>query len=589
MDPQASKPPKLQDDDFVNGPGARVQLPERRSMGRRGVIIGTLIALLLSVGLGWLAWDLTHREPVVAGPGGAGGPGGPGGGGGRGALTVGVATAEKSDIPIVLEALGTVTPQATVRVRAQVSGTLQQLMFKEGQMVKKGDLLAMIDARQFEMALQQALGQRQRDEASAEAAVVTLQRYQTLLQQDSIARQEVDTQAALAKQLLAAVTISKANEGVARLNLGYTRITAPVSGRVGLRTVDVGNIVSTGDANGVAIITQLSPIDVQFAVPQDMASSLQQSGGASMKVDALDRTRLQVIESGEFASLDNTIDTTTGTVKAKARFANSKLALFPSQFVNVRLQLRTIEGAVVVPVAAVRTGANGDYVFVLKPDRTVTIRLVKRGQATVDNVQVIAGLQVGERVITEGADRLKEGSRVTLPGDAPGAGGRQGGRRRDGASSAAGAASGAAPGGMAMPASGSAAPQLQQPGLPPPQAAPGDAPADAQGRPGGRRQRASGAAASAGADTPPAEAGAKPAAAAPKPTAEQRQRMLDALKDDPEQLARRKKFLAALDANEPEALERWQRMAERRAAGGGGGGGGGGEGGGRRGGQGPAQ
>ncbi|CAN5701846.1 hypothetical protein BH11PSE7_BH11PSE7_19260 [soil metagenome] len=601
MDPQTPKPPAVQDEEFVDGPGAGVprsaapaqaalpppkpQLalpaPERRRMGRRGAIIGTLIAILVLAGLGWLAWDLTHRDPVAAGPGGAGGgPGG--GGGGRGALTVGVATAEKSDIPIVLEALGTVTPQATVRVRAQVSGTLQQLMFKEGQMVKKGDLLAVIDPRQFELALQQTLGQRQRDEASAEAAVVTLQRYQTLLQQDSIARQEVDTQAALVKQLQAAVTISKANEGAARLNLAYTRITAPVSGRVGLRTVDVGNIVSTGDTNGVAIITQLSPIDVQFAVPQDMAPSLQQPAGPAMKVDALDRTRLQIIETGEFASLDNTIDTTTGTVKAKARFANARLALFPSQFVNVRLQLRTIEGAVVVPVAAVRTGANGDYVFVLKPDRTVTIRLVKRGQATVDNVQVVAGLQVGERVITEGADRLKEGSRVTLPGDAPGAGARQGGRRRDGASGAAGAASGAAgaaapppaPGasGIAAPSPGSAfAPQAAPPAVQLPQATGGDAPADAQGTPGRRRQRASGAAGEAAPSAPAAPAA--PTAAAPKPTAEQRQRMLDQVKDDPEQLARRKKFLAALDANDPEALDRWQRMVERRRAGGAGGGG----------------
>ncbi|MBC7378683.1 MAG: efflux RND transporter periplasmic adaptor subunit, partial [Burkholderiaceae bacterium] len=478
----------------------------------------------------------------------------------------------------------TVTPQATVRVRAQVSGTLQQLLFKEGQMVKKGDLLAVIDPRQFEMALQQAIGQRQRDEASAEAAVVTLQRYQTLLQQDSIARQEVDTQAALVKQLQAAVTISKANEGVARLNLAYTRITAPVSGRVGLRTVDVGNIVSTGDTNGVIIITQLSPIDVQFAVPQDMAPSLQQTAVPAMKVDVLDRTRLQIIETGEFASLDNTIDTTTGTVKAKARFANTKLALFPSQFVNVRLQLRTIEGAVVVPVAAVRTGANGEYVFVLKPDRTVTIRLVKRGQATVDNVQVVAGLQVGERVITEGADRLKEGSRVTLPGDAPGAGGRQGGRRRDGASGAAGSASGAAgaasgaalgASGVAAPSPGSAfAPQTPPPAVQLPQATAGDAPADAQGTPGRKRQRASGSAAAG--DAAPAAASTAPTAptaAAPKPTPEQRQRMLDQVKDDPEQLARRKKFLAMLDANDPDALDRWQRMVERRRAGGGGGGG----------------
>jgi multidrug efflux system membrane fusion protein len=407
--------------------------PPRRRISRRATLIGSVIAILVVAGIGWLAWELTHPEtPAMAeggrtgagaraGGGGAGGGGGRAGGGGRGAATtVGMAVAERIDIPIVLDALGTVVPQSTVRVRPQVAGVLQQVLYKEGQMVRKGDLLALIDPRQFQMALQQASGQRMRDEAQLEAARVTLQRFRTLLQQDSIARQEVDTQAALVKQLEAAVVMSKANEGTARLNLGYTRIVAPIGGRVGLRTVDVGNVVSTSDANGVALITQISPIDVEFAIPQDQAPMLQQNAGAFMEVKALDRTRTTVLDTGVFASLDNQVDTQTGTVRAKARFNNAKLALFPSQFVNVQLNVRTIKDAVVVPVAAVRHGATGDYVFVLRDDRTVAVRQVTRGQATVDKVQIATGLEVGERVITEGADRLRDGSRVVLPGDAPG-------------------------------------------------------------------------------------------------------------------------------------------------------------------------
>ncbi|MES2972005.1 MAG: efflux RND transporter periplasmic adaptor subunit [Pseudomonadota bacterium] len=555
---------------------ASVPAPARR-VSRRAAIIGTLIALLVVGGTGWLAWSLTHRSatpaaggaPGSGGPGGPGGPGGGGGGGGRMASTVGVAAAERADIPIILEALGTVVPQATVRVRPQVSGVLQQLLFKEGQMVRKGELLAIIDPRQFEMALQQVIGQRQRDEASLAAAIVTLQRYRTLLQQDSIARQEVDTQEALVKQLEAAVVISKANEGVARLNLSYTRVVSPIAGRVGLRVVDVGNVVSSGDANGVALVTQVSPIDVEFAVPQDMAPSLQQAVAGSMKVEALDRTRAVVIEAGTFGSLDNVVDTQTGTVRAKARFTNAKLAMFPSQFVNVRLELRTVEGAVVVPISAIRTGTTGDYVFVLKPDRTVTIRPVKRGQATVDKMQIAAGLAVGERVITEGADRLKEGSRVTLPGDPAGPGMRGG--RRQGASAAAGGASGAG-------ASGAAGDPARQPApasAPVPAADAGPPPAAADGQPPARRQRASGARQAGAEGTGAGSTAAAPAAAGGKPTAEQRQRFLDQVKDNPEQLERRKSFLARIDAGDAQALERWQQMAERRRAGGGQGGQGG--------------
>jgi multidrug efflux system membrane fusion protein len=367
---------------------------------------------------------------------------------------VGFAVAESADIPVKLEALGTVVPQATVRVRPQVSGVLTQVLFKEGQQVKRGQLLATIDPRSFEMALQQATGQRMRDEAQLAAARVTLARFETLLKQDSIARQEVDTQRATVRQLEAAVVSDKAQEGTARLNLSYTRIVAPIEGRVGLRNVDVGNQVSTGDTNGIAVITKLTPIDVEFAVPQDHASWLQHNAGAFMEVKAWDRTRTTLLDTGVFASLDNQIDTQTGTVRAKARFNNARQQLFPSQFVNVELQIRTIQNAVVVPVAAVRQSGSGEYVFVLQDDRTVKLRPVVRGQPLGDRVQVVSGLQIGEKVITEGADRLRDGARVILPGDAPRGGGPGGGagRRRGAASAALPAASDAFTGASAAKA-----------------------------------------------------------------------------------------------------------------------------------------
>ena len=433
--------------------------PPRRQLSRRASIIGTVLALLVAAGLAWLAWDLTRPEQLAAaGPGaggraGGGGGAGPGGGGGPGggrggATTVGVAVAAAADIPVNLEALGTVVSQATVRVRPQVSGVLTQVLFREGQAVKKGQLLATIDPRSFEMALQQATGQRMRDEAQLAAARVTLQRFETLLRQDSIARQEVDTQRATVNQLEATVVSSKANEGTARLNLSYTRVVAPIDGRVGLRTVDVGNQVSASDANGIVTITKLSPIDVEFAIPQDHASWLQQNSAAFMEVKAFDRTRTTLMDTGAFSSLDNQIDTQTGTVRAKARFNNARQQLFPSQFVNVQLQVRVLRDAVVVPVAAVRQGGQGDFVFVLQQDRTVKTRPVVRGQVLDDRVQIVSGLQVGDRVITEGADRLRDGARVILPGDAPrGAGSAAGGgRRRDGAADGPrGAASGPLP------------------------------------------------------------------------------------------------------------------------------------------------
>ncbi|WP_020654676.1 efflux RND transporter periplasmic adaptor subunit [Massilia niastensis] len=413
-------------------------LSHRPPRTRRARIVGTVIAVLAMLGLALLAWRLTGgtagpaagRSDASAGPGAAagpaaGGPGGPGGGrGGRGApaTTVGVATAENADIPVNLDALGTVVAAATATVRPQVSGVIQKIHFTEGQMVKPGQVLATIDQRPFEMALLQARGQRQRDEAQLESARVTLARFRTLLEQDSIARQEVDTQAALVKQLEGTVMTDRAVEGTARLNLGYASVKAPIGGRVGLRTVDVGNLVGSGDANGIAVITQLSPIDVEFTVPQDQLPLMQQriAQDAKLPATALDRTRTDALATGVFAALDNQVDVQTGTVRAKARFANADGKLFPSQFVNLRLQVNVIEDAVVVPVTALRHGANGDFVYVLNAaERTVAMRPVKRGAATVDKVQISTGLKAGEQVITEGADRLRDGAKVTLPGDRP--------------------------------------------------------------------------------------------------------------------------------------------------------------------------
>lgn len=424
-----------QEEDKMSPPPLPSSVPRYR---RRWV--GSLLALALLALVGGGAWYLVQRAHGEAGEG-------PGTGGGRPLVTVGEAVARKAELPVVIDALGTVIPATTVTLRPQVSGQLIEVLFTEGQMVRKGQLLARIDPRPFEQTLMQAQGTRQRDEAQLENARLTLARFQTLLAQDSIARQDVDTQAALVRQLEGTVMTDKAQEGTARLNLGYTRLTAPAAGRIGLRTLDAGNYVSAGDAAGIATITQVAPIDVQFSVPQDrvgdvlaaqgeLAALAAKGGSAALAVTALDRTRKTALDQGRFSTLDNQVDTATGTVKAKARFENAAGTLFPNQFVNVQLLLRNIP-AVVVPVTAVRTGANGDYVYVVNEDRTVTLRRVQRGMATVGLMAIAEGLQEGERVVTEGGDRLQDGMAVQLPGPSrPGSGisaprgGASGGQRR---------------------------------------------------------------------------------------------------------------------------------------------------------------
>ncbi len=394
---------------------------------QRGLVVLLVLAALL--GLVWFAVHLAQGSK--AGPGGAGGPpgargggfGGFGGGGGRGrrpTTTVGVATARPSEVPITLDALGTVTPSAIVTVTPQVSGVITEILFKEGQTVKKGQAIAVIDPRPLQNALLQAQGNETRDEAQLANAKLQLQRDQTLLAEDSIARQDVDTQAALVKQLEGTVMTDKAAVGTAKLNLSYSKVVSPVAGRIGLRTIDLGNFIQAGSSTGLAVVTEVTPIDVQFTVPQDAVPNLQkQADHSRLKVTAFDRTKTVVLDEGQFSTLDNQVDPTTGTVKAKARFPNSQGTLFPSQFVNVRIALQTLRNAIVVPVTAVRTGPQGDFVWILRPDKSVTKRNVTRGPATPTMTSITDGLSPGERVITEGGDRLTEGGKVTLPTDAP--------------------------------------------------------------------------------------------------------------------------------------------------------------------------
>ena len=386
---------------------------------RGGRWLGSVVAVVGLAALAGLAWYLTHRAPAPA----TGGFGPRGTSGARGAppSTVGVATARHADIPVIIESLGTVTSAASVTVTPQVSGVITQVLYKEGEMVQKGQVLATIDPKPFQLALAQAAAARARDVAQLDSARVLLERYRTLLKEDSIARQTVDTQDALVQQLVGTVALDRANEDSARLNLQWARIVAPVAGRVGLRPIDAGNYIAAGNANGVATITQVSPIDIQFSIPQDRVPDVKEriAAGATLPVTAWDSGRTRQLEAGSFLTLDNQIDTQTGTIKAKARFANTSGALFPNQFVNVRLMLRTIDGAVVIPVIALRHGPSGDFVYVVNADHTVTLRNVTAGISGVEDVAITRGLALGDEVVTEGGDRLKDGASVRTGADQP--------------------------------------------------------------------------------------------------------------------------------------------------------------------------
>jgi len=395
-------------------------------------VVVALLALGIAAGLTYCA---RSPQPGAAGAAGAaghgsgrgrGGAGGGGAAGGRPPITVGVAKASLGDIPITVSALGTVTPVATVQIEARVSGMLDRVGFKEGQLVRKGQLLAQIDPRPFRAALDQAEGQLRHDEAALADAKLDLKRYATLVAQDSIAKQTYDTQAALVAQDEGTVKTDQGSVENARLNLEFARVTSPVSGRIGLRQVDPGNQITANQSTPFTVVTQLDPITVVFSVPETAISSIVTHGPAGLPVTAYDRAGGTVLGTGKLITLDNLIDPTTGTVKGKATFGNGAAALFPNQFVNVIVLVDTLQNQVVVPTTAVRHGPQGDYVWVLQADKTVKTRPVKVGPATAETVSLVSGLAVGETVITDGGDRLRDGAKVVLPGQRPGGGAGQG-------------------------------------------------------------------------------------------------------------------------------------------------------------------
>jgi membrane fusion protein, multidrug efflux system len=367
-----------------------------------------LLALLLVAGGAYVAatrWSERSARAARSGPAPAAAP-----------VSVGAVAARRADVAVYLTGLGSVVAFNTVTVKSRVDGQLLTVAFKEGDLVRAGDLLAEIDPRPFQVQLAQAEGQMARDQALLDNARTDLERYRVLYAQDSIAKQQVDTQESLVHQDEGVVKADQGQIDTAKLQLVYCRITAPIGGRVGLRLVDAGNMVHASDANGLVVITQLQQITVIFTIPEDSLPAVlaKLRTGVTLPVEAYDREQRHGLATGSLLTVDNQIDPTTGTVKLKAVFPNTNSELFPNQFVNARLRLEVKQGATVVPSAAVQRGRQGAFVYVVKPDRTAEARPVEAGVTQGDDVAITKGLALGDLVVVDGADRLREGSPVEV-------------------------------------------------------------------------------------------------------------------------------------------------------------------------------
>ncbi len=400
-----NQPIKTLKEDPLIGPS---QTTKPRS--RRWLVLTTILAVLVVAGIVW--WSKQVGAPAPAGGGRNAGP-----------MSIVPEVVGKGDIGINLNALGTVTSLATVTIRTQISGYLQKIAFKEGDDVKKGDLLAEIDPRPYEAALAQANGNLARDEALLKGAQVDLARYQGLAAQNAVPRQTLDTQIALVAQDQGTVEADRAAVKAAQVNLPYCHIVSPLDGRVGLRQVDQGNYVTPGDASGIVVITQLQPISVLFTVPEDnlQAISKRLQAGAGLPSAAFDRSGAKKIADGTLQTFDSQIDPTTGTIKLRAQFPNATEALYPNQFVNIQLLLDTHKDVTIMPTAGVQRGVPGTFVYLVNADNTVSVRKIELGVTDGDRVEVRSGLQPGDKIVVDGADKLRDGAKINVRAEAAGA------------------------------------------------------------------------------------------------------------------------------------------------------------------------
>ncbi len=388
------------------------------------------LAVLLVVGVAW--W--IHTRPAPQPPANR-----------RGApavMPVGAATVQQGDINVILNALGTVTPLQTVTIKTQINGQLTQVLFTEGQTVHKGDEIAEIDTRPYNLQLEQAQGQLARDQALLKNAQVDLARYQRLIKEDSISQQTLATQQALVVQYEGTVKMDQSQVDNAKLNLAYCRIVSPITGKVGLRLVDPGNYVQVGDSTGLVVITQMQPITVIFTLPEDNVPAIMKRlrSGATLPVTAYNRSDTTKLATGKLMSVDNQIDTSTGTLKLRALFDNDDEALYPNQFVNAKLLLDVMHDTTVMPTAAVQRGAPGTFVYLVQADSTVKAEPVKLGPVDGEKVAVLQGLKPGDQVVIDGTDKLRDGAKVTVR-----AAGGQGPGQGAGGAASPGAASGSPP------------------------------------------------------------------------------------------------------------------------------------------------